>query len=50
MSVFKRLTTLFVPDAQADRVVPPTGFTANLTTQGDFYQSLKYRIGKLEGE
>ena len=32
MSFFKRLTTLFVPDAQADRVVPPTGFTANLTT------------------
>lgn len=32
MSAFKRLTTLFVPDAQADRVVPPTGFTANLTT------------------
>ena len=32
MSIFQRLTTLFVPDAQADRVVPPTGFTANLTT------------------
>ncbi|WP_321831101.1 cell division protein FtsX [Thalassovita sp.] len=32
MSVLKGFTALFVPDAQADRVVPPTGFTATLTT------------------
>ncbi len=32
MSIATRFTTLFVGDAQADRVVPPSGFTANLTT------------------
>lgn len=30
--MLKTFTALFVPDAQADRVVPPTGFTATLTT------------------
>jgi cell division transport system permease protein len=32
MKMLKTFTALFVPDAQADRVVPPTGFTATLTT------------------
>ena len=32
MSLLSRISSLFVGDAQADRVVPPSGFTANLTT------------------
>ncbi|MCG7493657.1 ABC transporter permease [Thalassobius sp. Cn5-15] len=32
MKQLKSLTALFIPDTQADRVVPPTGFTATLTT------------------
>ncbi|SFK83743.1 cell division protein FtsX [Shimia haliotis] len=31
MKVFRALSTVFVGDAQADRVVPPTGYTARLT-------------------
>lgn len=29
--MFARLTSLITGDTQADRVVPPTGFTARLT-------------------
>lgn len=36
MSILRSFTALFVPDAQADRVVPPTGFTATLTTFSAF--------------
>ncbi len=32
MKIMARFTSLVVGDAQADRVVPPSGFTANLTT------------------
>ncbi|MDX1782453.1 MAG: FtsX-like permease family protein [Thalassovita sp.] len=32
MSLLSRISSVFVGDAQADRVVPPSGFTANLTT------------------
>ncbi len=31
MSALRRITAVFVGDVQADRVVPPTGFTARLT-------------------
>ncbi|TCL08523.1 cell division transport system permease protein [Shimia isoporae] len=31
MKIFNALSTVFVGDAQADRVVPPTGYTARLT-------------------
>ncbi|WP_323786299.1 cell division protein FtsX [Thalassovita sp.] len=31
MKLLSRFSTIFVGDVQADRVVPPTGFTANLT-------------------
>jgi len=31
VKVFRALSTVFVGDAQADRVVPPTGYTARLT-------------------
>ena len=31
MTLLNALSTVFIGDAQADRVVPPTGFTARLT-------------------